>query len=324
MPEPDVVIRPATTADRPAILELAADALGWAAGEPHGELFAWKHDDNPFGASPMWVAESEGRLAGFRTFLRWRFVTASGSSVDAVRAVDTATAPSFQGRGIFTRLTLAALEDLRTEGVAFVFNTPNDQSRPGYLKMGWEQLGRVPVAVRVRSPSAAARMARARTPADKWSLPLTVGEPAADGFTGEGARALLGRLPPPRGLTTARSPVFLAWRYGLAHLAYRVLADPAGLEHGAVVFRARRRGAATEVVVADELAPTAAAGRRLVRRVAELTGADYLIRTGRTDLASRFVTLPRQGPILTWRAVTARAPTPLGEWQLALGDIELF
>ena len=29
-----------------------------------------------------------------------------------------------------------------------MFNTPNDQSRPGYLKMGWQVVGRVPIGVR--------------------------------------------------------------------------------------------------------------------------------------------------------------------------------
>ena len=56
----------------------------------------------------------------------------------AVRAVDTITAPEARGRGVFTRFTLAILsnEITRDDDVSFVFNTPNDQSRPGYLKMG--------------------------------------------------------------------------------------------------------------------------------------------------------------------------------------------
>ena len=66
----------------------------------------------------------------------------------AVRAVDTATDPDYQGRGLFTRLTLQAIDELRAEGVDFVFNTPNDQSRPGYLKMGWQVVGTLPTHVR--------------------------------------------------------------------------------------------------------------------------------------------------------------------------------
>ena len=61
-----------------------------------------------------------------------------------------------------------------------MFNTPNDQSRPGYLKMGWQLVGRLPVLARPRSPAALARLARARTPADKWSQPADAGLPVHD------------------------------------------------------------------------------------------------------------------------------------------------
>jgi GNAT superfamily N-acetyltransferase len=140
----DLTIRRASRADLPEILTLAQRSLGWLGDDADTRFFAWKHFENPFGESPMWVAEADGRLAGFRTFLRWDLCTPTGQVRHAVRAVDTATDPDFQGRGIFTRLTLAALDELRAEGVDFVFNTPNDQSRPGYLKMGWHLVARPP------------------------------------------------------------------------------------------------------------------------------------------------------------------------------------
>ena len=83
---------------------------------------------------------------GFRTLMRWEFLDGE-RVVRAVRAVDTATHPDYQGRSIFTRLTLHALDELVAEGVEFVFNTPNEQSRPGYLKMGWQVVGQLPTAV---------------------------------------------------------------------------------------------------------------------------------------------------------------------------------
>jgi len=65
----------------------------------------------------------------------------------AYRAVDTATHPNYQGRGIFKTLTLKALDYIQEIGDCFVFNTPNDQSRPGYLKMGWKEVGKINVAI---------------------------------------------------------------------------------------------------------------------------------------------------------------------------------
>ncbi|HYL52015.1 MAG TPA: GNAT family N-acetyltransferase, partial [Acidimicrobiia bacterium] len=131
-----VSVRRAVPEDRPAVLELLARSLGWSRSPEFTEFFEWKHERNVFGTSPGWVAVVEGRIVGFRTFLRWEFEHPDGRIRRAVRAVDTATAPDQQGRGIFRRLTLAAIDDLRSVGVDFVFNTPNDKSRPGYLKMG--------------------------------------------------------------------------------------------------------------------------------------------------------------------------------------------
>jgi GNAT superfamily N-acetyltransferase len=138
-PSGDLQIRRVTADDRDAVLRLLARSLGRDSDPRYEELFAWKHEENAFGRSPAWVATDGDRLAGFRVLMRWEFVE-QGRVVHAVRAVDTATDPDYQGRGIFTRLALHALDELRSE-VDFVFNTPNDQSRPGYLKMGWQVVG---------------------------------------------------------------------------------------------------------------------------------------------------------------------------------------
>jgi GNAT superfamily N-acetyltransferase len=323
----DVVVRRAAPTDRPAIMELAAAALGWTADQPNEALFAWKHEQNPFGRSPAWVAEVDGRLAGFRTFVRWEFERAGGGLARAVRAVDTATHPDFQGRGIFTRLTLGALDDLRSEGVDFVFNTPNDQSRPGYLKMGWKVVGRLPVRVRPASPLALVRMVRARVPAGKWSLPCTVSHDPATVLADARVEALLASQPPTIGLRTRRSPEFLRWRYGLESLHYRVLVADDDPGRGLLVFRLRPRGSAIEVVIADVLA-TGGDGRierSLVRQLRQLDLGDYLIRIDRRRRPpGGFWPLPGQGPILTWRAVREQEMLELDAWDVRLGDIELF
>ena len=145
-PSGDLQVRRTTGADREAVLRLLARSLGREADPRYEALFAWKHEENAFGPSPAWVAVDGDRLAGFRVLMRWEFVE-QGRVVHAVRAVDTATDPDYQGRGIFTQLALHALDELRPE-TDFVFNTPNDQSRPGYLKMGWQVVGRLPTAVR--------------------------------------------------------------------------------------------------------------------------------------------------------------------------------
>ena len=328
----DLEIRRAGPDDVGAIVALCQAALGWDPADPNEAFFRWKHLENPAGPSPMWVATDQGRLVGVRVFLRWRFVSGAGRELDAVRAVDTATHPDAQGRGVFSRLTRHALDELRDEGVDFVFNTPNDQSRPGYLKMGWQVVGRVPVAVRPRSPRALLAMARARVPAQKWSLATPAGRPAPRVLADRSALdELLGRLAPADGradgLATRRDGEHLGWRYGFAPLRYRAVVAPGGPAHGVAVFRVRRRGEATEAAVCELLAPDPSTARGLIGQVAAATGADYLIAAASASAAPRLglVPMPTQGPILTWREVApgTRCP-PLAAWSLALGDVELF
>lgn len=326
----DITIRRATPDDRDVILKVAGTALGWEEGRPHEAFFRWKHIDNPFGRSPMWLAidEKTGEAAGFRTFMRWRWRRPDGSTARAVRAVDTATLPAYQGQGIFTRLTTNALDDLRDDGVDFVFNTPNDRSRPGYLKMGWQEVGRVPIAVRPTSLAALARIARSRVPADKWSRPTGAGDPAADVLADPGLDDLLERLPPADGYRTDHDRQTLMWRYGFGPLHYRAITLGDSVRDGVAIFRLRDRGDATEVTVTDVLAPTDVprARRRLLAAVRRAAGGDYLIqvRPAADALSDGFLPLPGQGPILTWREVREPTKPPLSDWDLRLGDIELF
>jgi len=303
-----VSTRRAVDQDWPAVLALLRDSLNKDADPRYDDFFRWKHADNPFGVSPAWVAEEDGAVIGFRTFMRWRFQYGD-EVVRAVRAVDTATARSARGRGIFQRLTTEALDELVDEDVRLVFNTPNDQSRPGYLKMGWQEVGRMPVSVQIRSPVSAGRMAAARRPAELWSIPTSVGRPVATA-TDE----LLSLARPAAGVSTDRSAEYLVWRYGFEPLAYRA----ATTDDAAMVFRLRRRGAAVELA-ACEVHGSSRGIRRLVRQVLSNTRADYAIRIGS---GAGTVPLPRQGPILTCRPLGSTEQP--GRWDLGLGDVELF
>jgi len=329
MTSSDIAVRRAHEHEIDDIVAMASVALGWAPGEPHTEFFRWKHLESPFGVSPMWVAEADGELAGFRTFMRWQLADSSGRRLRAVRAVDTATHPDFQRRGIFSRLTTAAVDEMAGEGVDIVFNTPNEQSRPGYLKMGWIEVGRLAVAMRPTSVTSLWRMLRARTAAEKWSEPSPAGVPALEALAQPGIDELLASQPQPDGLATPLTEAFLQWRYGFEPLHYRAwmpgrAAD--GIEDGMVLFRVRRRGSARECSVGSVLAPGGdrAGERRLLSGLTKAVDADYLLRMGPSDLRAGFAPMPNQGPRLTAREVTTTPDPDLAHWHLTLGDIELF
>ncbi len=318
-------IRRANPDDRLAIVDLCRASLGWANGGVDEAFFTWKHDENPAGPSPAWVAVApDGSLAGLRVFLRWRF--RSGSTIlRAVRAVDTATHPDWQGRGIFTRLTLGALPDLADDGVDVVFNTPNDQSRPGYLKMGWSLVGRVPVSVRPASVRRLGALAGARVAAEKWSESSAAGVEVGEVLADRGAiAALVAATPRSDVVSSYRDADSLAWRYGFEPLHYRAMPIGSSVSDGVVVFRVRRRGSAREATICDVLVPPHRSARRAFARIARESQADYLICGGHEASRWGFVPTPRIGPKLTWKPILRAGVPEMQELRLPLGDVELF
>ena len=100
------------TADEPAVLDLLrtsmpGDARRWS----NAAVWRWKHVDNPFGRSLVLLARDDatGRITGLRAFMAWQYLV-GGTPTLAYRPVDTATDPSCRRMGIFSRLTLQALE----------------------------------------------------------------------------------------------------------------------------------------------------------------------------------------------------------------------
>lgn len=326
----DLVIRRASDVDLPGIILVLKEALGWVDDEFLSSFLAWKHEQNSFGRSLAWVAESQGDIVGYRTFLRWRFLI-DGEPVTAVRAVDTATRSDQQRRGIFSRLTMAAVDQALDERTGFVFNTPNGASGPGYLKLGWMQVGHVPIAFRPRNPLGLLRRGGGPQPVERLSEPSTGGDPATVVLAGTALTDLLASQPPVRGITTDRSAEHLRWRYSFGPLHYRAVTSPDGLGGGVAVFRVRQRGSLRHAMVTEVLAPGAdrRIATKLLRAAVRASGADVALCTPggyapRVTERAGFVTSRRRGPLLVWRPLDRSDCPPLGDWRLALGDTELF
>jgi GNAT superfamily N-acetyltransferase len=333
-----IEIRPYRGADEAGVLELLEASLGGAPSGSWGpDFFRWKHLDNPYGKSLMLVAEQGGRIIGLRAFLRWRF-RAGTRTLQAVRAVDTATHPDFQGRGVFSRLTREALDVLRDE-VDLVFNTPNEKSLQGYLKMGWSVVGRIPVSIRVRHPIRLARHVHSlAAPAVLDRGVVLDAAPASQVlWDHQPLEALLARagIPEPR-IHTESDLKYLRWRYGQAPLDYRAVEERQGDRIlGAAIFRVRRRGALVETAVGELLAAPGdgQTARRLLRRVIAAAPADYVTclfpRGSAVAGAARrsgFLRPPRGVTFVVnpLRSDMPPDPTELRSWALSLGDVEVF
>jgi GNAT superfamily N-acetyltransferase len=332
----DLEIRPYEDADEPRVIELLSASLGAGpSGDRSAAFFRWKHLENPFGRSFLLVAEADGRIVGLRAFLRWRF-QAGGRELAAVRAVDTATHPEFQGRGIFSRLTVAGVDALRGD-VDLVFNTPNDKSGPGYLKLGWREVGRIPVSIRVRRPAAFARGVRnLRTESvPARSAPEVRAPRAAEVFADDAfVERALASAEGADGLATPRSLRYLRWRYGAAPgFDYRAirLDDVDGF----AVFRVRPRGVLWESTVAELVVGLGdvAGARRLLRAVGKAARVDHMsihapAGTAAARAARRSGFLRAPGGVLfvanPLREGLQPDPTHLDAWALTLGDVEVF
>jgi GNAT superfamily N-acetyltransferase len=326
--------------DETRVLDLLNAALGGGpAGWWSAEFFRWKHLANPFGPSFILVAEADGRIVGLRAFMRWRF-EAGDRTVTAVRAVDTATHPDYQGRGIFSRLTLEALDALRAE-VDLVFNTPNEKSLPGYLKMGWRMVGKIPISIRIRRPLRFFRMIRYRKASllQPSSPPPVLAESAANALQdGSALAGLLEEAPAPRGLlATPRSVEYLRWRYGEASgLGYHAVSVFEGRQlRGLAIFRIRPRGPLWESTVAEAIVDPGdpRAARWVFQRVTRSAPVDHVachLQPGTATVrGARLAGFLRAPGGITFVANPLLDdfrpdPTDLSSWALSLGDLEVF
>jgi len=139
-------IKEAEEKDIPEILRVLKASLGETSSKKTEEIWRYKHLDNPFGKSLVLLAIEDGTIIGVRAFMRWQWKK-NNESYSCFRAVDTATHPRHQGKGVFKKLTLEAIERAKSDKNHFIFNTPNQQSLPGYLKMKWEIVDNIKVNI---------------------------------------------------------------------------------------------------------------------------------------------------------------------------------
>jgi len=309
--------REATPEDVDQILEVLKAALGETPLlKRTRRQWSWKHEVNPFGRSIILLATSGDRIAGVRALMRWRLLAPSGTVIDCVRPVDTATHPDFERQGIFRRLTLEALDLARDQGVHLVFNTPNARSGAGYLSMGWREVGNIGALVRPRLGRAVAASGNAAP-----SLADVV--PSAGAFQPVDVQHR-----PPRGLRTPRSLEYQAWRFG-AHPTVRY--GIVGSEGGGAVLRPGVRGQRAELVLSDLLGT---AGPAEVRRAGRANRTRYMAGffakgspERRSAVAGGMIPVPGLDALRLVALPLADVDIDvfdLGCWDIATSDLELL
>ncbi|MBN7813044.1 GNAT family N-acetyltransferase [Algoriphagus sp. H41] len=309
-----MTIRPADQGDLPAIIDLLRASLGEKLTPKSEALWRWKHQANPFGKSPVLLAEDAGELVGVRAFLRWEFEH-RGKTIRACRAVDTATHPDFQGKGIFSRLTTKLVEQVSGEGVHVIFNTPNVKSAPGYLKMGWKEWGKLPLRI---SPHLNARSG-SKDSVDWKSIATLI-------------QNLENQEKCSPKIRTRLVPGYIRWRYQDIPLAdYKFLSDG---ESYLLVYRIKAGKLGREFRLCDIFTThdlreqqSKDLGRLLGMEIRS-SGARFSSSSGLApqigkSLPTGLVTLPF-GPLVTIRELSSGEAILDQDWGWTLGDLEVF
>ena len=317
-----MTIRRAAEEDVSRIVDLLKLSLGESLIPKSERYWHWKHLENPFGPSPVLVMEDQGLPIGVRAFMQWQW-TSEGQIWKALRAVDTATHPDYRGKGIFKKLTMTLVEQCNAEGYNFIFNTPNAQSKPGYLKMGWMEVGKLPVRIlpvlnhkHWLGKAKVCQIANEHQfgTSDKW--PLWVDQI---------------RLP---GTHTPYSSAYLNWRYARVPVAdYGRIFDPD--QKLAIIFRVkitkgRRELRLAEILSQDPVIPQG----ELANVLGQLKKAyrpAFLSWSGlQTRISPAMSFIAKQiGPLVTKRNLSMNEESlktiiSFANWKPSLGDLELF
>ena len=253
--------------------------------------------------------------------MKWKWQQAD-RFFSAFRAVDTATHPDFQGKGIFKMLTLAAVKEGKELSHNFVFNTPNEQSRPGYLKMGWRQVGKVEVALqpaynsfwKLKDSNREYQITNRASPSENLSL----------------CNSWNTYLRLKEKLFTPKSTEFLSWRYETNPLQqYEVLSTP----NVYIAAYIKKRSNIKELRIAECIfnydSNTIKEVRGIINKWSLKFGAQVITWSPKVLNLNPLSYTGMIGPILTVRELDLNVMDLQllqsdDNWNYSIGDLELF
>lgn len=214
----------------------------------------WKFARSPGGLGQIAVARAQdGTIVGMNAFQAVPFVLQDGTRVDAFQSMDTIVSEAARGSGLFTRMVATFQDQL---GQRLLYGFPNDKSAGGFFgKLGWLNLGQVPMLARPLRTTAITDRLRPGLPGIRIPLLGSRGKPAVE------ARSLAD-LPFDRiwqefhrrgiGLALDRTAAYLDWRiFSHPVSQYIVLGD----EQGYVIGQISRKHGTTIGYVMEAIGP---------------------------------------------------------------------
>lgn len=314
-------IREATKSDIAEIVQVLKMSLGETDLPLSEEIWNYKHVNNPFGESLVLVAEENNKIIGLRAFMRWQW-TCNTKIYNTFRAVDTATHPQHQGKGVFKKLTLKAVELAKKEGDHFVFNTPNDQSRPGYLKMGWEVVDNIVVSFQPGYRS----FWKLKSKGFSYKVDIQ----ANDEDLKKLCSVWNSNLKADKKIFTSKTPAFLKWRYQNNPLQdYEVLITKQLYLAGHV----KNRGKIKELRISECIFVENKTSKHQVQKIISSWASKFSVQIATFSPGVTTLMYPskkgKYGPVLTLKNLNLlpeenKTYKNIENWKYSLGDLELF
>lgn len=239
---------------------------------------------------------------------------AKGQKVfSAFRAVDTATHPAHQGKGIFKRLTLKALEIGHQRGDHFVFNTPNSKSKPGYLKMGWKEVGQLKVQIRLLN------LLEFKNENFNYNE-RGKSETGEDLLNKYNNQAIQNNL-----LFTPKNRKFLEWRYFKNPVQdYNIVSTNNMFIAGYPKYRKKLiEFRISEAIIEPR---DLNAGKAAILQMANKSGAHFLSISPNSNIRFKSSVSINFGPVFTFKSINCEEKNflKLNNWDYSLGDLELY
>jgi len=118
------------------------------------DFWKWKYLMNPAGFDRnIWIAKDADRVVGYYAIIPTAMKVGNREVLGA-QSVDTATHPSYRGRGIFVDLATHVLQEASKTEISMVYGFPGAQSYGGFIKLGFKRICEVPKMMAVMNPPA--------------------------------------------------------------------------------------------------------------------------------------------------------------------------